>query len=196
MRAYDRARLAEHLFYPYEPAGTSLFAILDGARDTTIARALSASAVEYESLFSGDLSPSLRAASPFLVKLTPNDPFTERLIDEGWGHAWGVYLAAPSSLSSLRRHLRTFLRVRADSGRKLYFRYYDPRVLRSVLPTCTSEQLRQIFGPITRFDLEASDAAVLRRFRIESGPTCRLFSWTHRLDPGGAPIARDEWTAA
>lgn len=196
MTAYNPPRLAAHLFYPYEPAGTSLFAILDGARDRTIARSLAGAAVEYESLFSGDLSPSLRAASPFLVKLTPNDSFTERLIGEGWGRAWGVYLASPSSLYSLRRHLRTFLRARADTGKKLYFRYYDPRVLRVFLPTCTSEQLRLIFGPITRFDVEASDAAALHRFRIDSGPACKLFTWTHRLDDIHVPLGRDEWAAS
>ena len=37
-------------------------------------------------------------------------------------------LALP--VDELRRHLRRFLLVKDESGRQLYFRYYDPRVLR------------------------------------------------------------------
>ena len=36
----------------------------------------------------------------------------------------------------LRHHLKGFLRVRGESGQKMMFRYYDPRVLRVYLPTC------------------------------------------------------------
>ena len=186
-----RSRLEAQLFYPYERSGTSLFAVLDGARDRAIGRALASSPVEYRSLFSGPLSPSLRAASPFVVKLNPQEAFTQLLISEGWGRAWGIYVATTSSLLGLSRHLRTFLRVRMDNGKKYYFRYYDPRVLRGFLPTCSSEQLQQIFGPISRFDLEDSDSSVLLRFRIDPAPACTLRLWKHELTATGGPVTRD-----
>jgi len=186
-----RSRLAAQLFYPYEQSGISLFAVLDGARDRAIGRALASSPVEYQSLFSGPLNPSLRASSPFVVKLNPQEAFTQLLIAEGWGHAWGIYVASTSSLLGLRRHLRTLLRVRMDNGRKCYFRYYDPRVLRAFLPTCTSDQLHQIFGPITRFDLEDSDSSRLLRFRIDPAPAGKLRIWRHELTAAGGPVTRD-----
>jgi len=189
-------RLEAQLFYPYEPSGTSLFAVLDGARDPAIGRALASSPVEYQSLFSGPLSRSLRSASPFVVKLNPQEAFTQMLIAEGWGRAWGIYVASTSSLLGLRRHLRTLLRVRMDNGKKCYFRYYDPRVLRAFLPTCTSEQLRQIFGPIARIDLEGSDASVLLRFRVDPAPSDKLGVWRHELSATGGPVARDTGPAA
>jgi hypothetical protein len=34
---------------------------------------------------------------------------------------------------------------------RMYFRFYDPRVLQAFLPTCTAEQLNGFFGPISRF---------------------------------------------
>jgi hypothetical protein len=192
-RLHLHLHLEAQLFYPYEPSGTSLFAVLDGARDRAIGRALSAHTVEYESLFSGPLSWSLRAASPLIVKLVPGEDFTKQLIAEGWGRAWGIYLASSSTLLGVRRHLRTLLRVRLDDGRKCYFRYYDPRVLRAFLPTCTSEQLRQIFGPITRFDLEDSDSSTLLRFRLSPGPVSALRVWRHELKGTTGPVTRDAW---
>ena len=62
MSDFDLARLKEQLFYPYESSGTSLFAVLDGARDRAIGQAISAHTIEYDSLFSGPLSPSLGGA--------------------------------------------------------------------------------------------------------------------------------------
>lgn len=195
MSGFSATRLEEQLFYPFEPSGTSLFAVLDGARDRAIGRMLSAHTVEYHSLFSGPLSWSLRAASPLIVKLIPGEEFTKQLITEGWGRAWGIYVASSSTILGVRRHLRTLLRVRMDNGRKCYFRYYDPRVLRAFLPTCTPEQLRRIFGPITRFDVEDSDSSLLQRFRLTPGPVSTLRVFKHELKETSAPVARDAWTA-
>lgn len=193
MSDFAASRLEDQLFYPYEASGTSLFAVLDGARDRAIGRALSAHVVEYEPLFSGPLSWSLRSASPLIVKLVPKEDFTRQLITEGWGRAWGIYLASSSTLLGVRRHLRTLLRVRMDDGRKCYFRYYDPRVLRAFLPTCTPEQLLRIFGPITRFDLEDGDSSALLRFRVGPAPVSSLRVWRHELTGATAPVGRDTW---
>ncbi|MDQ2647853.1 MAG: DUF4123 domain-containing protein [Myxococcota bacterium] len=195
MSGFSTTRLEEQLFYPYEPSGTSLFVVLDGARDRAIGRALSVHTVEYESLFSGPIGWSLRAASPLIARLVPGEDFTRQLIAEGWGRAWGIYLASSSTLLGVRRHLRTLLRVRMDTGQKCYFRYYDPRVLRAFLPTSTPEQLRQIFGPITRFDLEDSERSRLLRFRLGPAPSSALRVFRHELGETAAPVARDVWTS-
>jgi hypothetical protein len=43
----------------------------------------------------------------------------------------------------------------------MLFRYYDPRVLRSYLPTCTPEELAQVFGPIHSFVMESAEGACI-----------------------------------
>jgi hypothetical protein len=67
--------------------------------------------------------------------------------------------------SNLRHHLRKFLRVQDEDGRRLFFRYYDPRVLRAYLPSCTSEELDTVFGPIGAYLAEAADGEALIEFR-------------------------------
>jgi len=46
----------------------------------------------------------------------------------------------------MRQHFRRFITVHDESGKPLLFRYYDPRVLRTFLPTCNAKELAEIFG--------------------------------------------------
>jgi hypothetical protein len=117
-------------------------------------------------LFSGNLAPQLRAVAPHLIRIGIDDPVTKFLFDNGWGHSWGVFLSSSVSMEALRRHFRTFLRVRDAAGRYLLFRYYDPRVLRAYLPTCTPDELTTIFGPVDRFAVEAEDGKRLTEYRL------------------------------
>jgi hypothetical protein len=52
----------------------------------------------------------------------------------------------------------------------MYFRFYDPRVLRSFLPTCTEPECAEFFGPIGRFVMEAEQPGALWSFtRVPRG---------------------------
>jgi hypothetical protein len=186
-------RLLDLLFYRFEREGTSLFALLDAARDPNVLKAVIQSGFEYQCLFAGRLDPALQAASPYIVRLLPDLPVCERLAEQAWGQAWGLFLAARGELYEVRRHLRTLLRVQTQDRKYLLFRYYDPRVLRSFLPTCDVKQLRELFGPIERFDIEAADSSRLLRFRLVSDQKSpsTLRSWTYPLhDADNAPDDR------
>jgi hypothetical protein len=179
----QRQRLQDLLFFRYEAEGTSLFAVLDAARDPQVWKALGELGLERECLFAGRLAPVLQAASPYIVRLMPGSLAFEKVLELGWGNAWGIFLAARTGMREVRRHLRTFLRVQTEDRKTLFFRYYDPRVLRVFLPTCDAAQLEQIFGPIQRFDMEAPDGSHLMRFRAvaEPGAPLTLRSWNYDL---------------
>jgi hypothetical protein len=152
------------------PAGddASAYAILDGARDPRAHPIITGSKLEHRCLYIGELSPSLARAAPWIVRLSRDDDDTRELLRRGWGEAWGVYLRAPaSSLAALHQHFRRILRVQDEAGRKLLFRYYDPRVLRAYLPTCTADELRQVFGPVERFFIEGERASTIGEYRFE-----------------------------
>ncbi len=161
-----RDRVIETLWPSQPVTGTSVWAILDCARDDRIYYALRNSGLDYLSLYAGRLSPAMQAAAPYLVEVAPTYRFTPKLIEMGWGQSWGVFLRI-SDPSNLRSHLRGFLRVRDDSGRILIFRYYDPRVLRVYLPTCTADELRTVFGPISSFLIEGEDGTSLIEFEFD-----------------------------
>ena len=142
-----------------------LYGVLDGAQAPTIQPAIAEAQNKSNCLFSGQMPPDLAAAAPWLVALEPGDTFTEWLLSSGWGKSWAVLFTAPASFKQVRSHLRTLFQVRDERGRKLYFRWYDPRVLREYLPTCTPEELATVFGPIEVFLAEDETPNVLLEFR-------------------------------
>lgn len=150
--------------------GLQLFALLDGARDPLIYPELIASGMSHASLFDGTLPPDLAAAAPYLVDLESGESsYAEWLLQEAWGKSWGVFLLCGRRLGKLRKHFRTFLLVEHE-GKDVYFRYYDPRVLRVFLPTCGPEELAHVYGPVEAYFCEAKDPKTLLRFeRCDEG---------------------------
>jgi len=142
----------------------STYAILDAAAIPNLLDRLADMPEESVCLYRGELGPDLLATAPYLVKLRLEGPLLRWLWEEGWGKSWGIYVVSTLGLEPIRRHFRGFLRVRSADGAVLYFRYYDPRVLRIYLPTCTSAEIRIVYGSIQRFLCEAEEPGQLVEF--------------------------------
>jgi hypothetical protein len=161
--------LFEELFPPFpEVAETRAYAILDAARDDAIYQAVLRADCEWCCLYRGDAATTMAEVAPYLIELNPESRFTPWLFEKAWGNSWGVFLNAPVKMEALRNHLRRLVLVKLPDGRNVYFRFYDPRVLRVYLPTCTPEELTTIFGPIDRFLIEDEEGAVLS-FSMDAG---------------------------
>ena len=125
-----------------------LFALMDAS----LAPELPAAIIEhkprldYVPLYIGDGKGSLLPISPYLVKLSLDDDLLWWLLDEGQGKSWGIYLCSQAELTSLQHHLFCLLSVRGLEGDKLYFRYYDPRVLRPFLASTQPGRTKPIHG--------------------------------------------------
>lgn len=154
-----------------------VYALLDGARDPRIEPLVRQSDAEFSCLYAGELSPELSAAAPYLLHLDPQQPYTRHLLEQGWGQSWGCFAVVPThvTLDDLRSHLRTLLRVKDPDGNLLVFRFYDPRVLRVYLPTCTAQERLAVFGPASRLIVETDTGHSL---------ICYV------ADPAGGPAAR------
>jgi hypothetical protein len=141
-----------------------LFTILDGARDVRILALLVHFKEECQSLYEGAEGAKLALVAPYLVRITPDSKLLESLVKEGWGKSWGVYFTCAAEFQDIRRHLRHFLQVKLPDGEQVYFRFYDPRVMRIFLPTCIPEEALQFFGPIKRFVMEGEEPDQLLEF--------------------------------
>jgi hypothetical protein len=146
-----------------------LYAVLDAARDLAALNWPKESGEQYQSLYDGQSAQDLEMFAPYLVRFSKPSPLLRKLVAKAWGKSWGIYLTSAASFPDLRKHLRQFLMVQVEGERdkNLYFRFYDPRVLRVYLPTCTPQEIRQFFGPIGSLLLE-NEGSRLLRFR--SGP--------------------------
>lgn len=153
----------------FENEELNVFVVLDGASVPDLLQQLAEQQPEHVCLYRGELEPDMAEVAPYLVKLEADSDFTDWLIEKGWGNHWGIFVISSESLSALRRHFRKFLIVYDPDNKPVYFRYYDPRVLRTYLPTCHDGELAMIFGQIDSYLLEDADKDVALRFRNASG---------------------------
>lgn len=161
--AIDQDKLRQQLF---SMAEYDTYAILDGASNRDLLKMLWLHKPENICLYRGELDTEMAQVAPYLVRLLPDSPFTDYVLT-GWGQHWGLFLFTQTDLRTLRKHFRTFLIVHGPDGNPLYFRYYDPRVLRVFLPTCNAQETTTVFGPVTRYLMEHDDPRVMVRFKIE-----------------------------
>lgn len=126
-----------------------VFAVLDAARDPKVIPMVGDSG-GYASLFEGE---GLADVAPYLVEVRADR--LARLIHASWGRAWGVILTSGYPLRTVLPHLQRLLEVTTADGSPYLFRFYDPRVLRAVVPVCTADELDELLGPIDRYVIEA-----------------------------------------
>ena len=152
--------------YLFSQPATNVYAVLDGASVEQLPQLLWEHEPENICLYRGELEPDIAAVAPYLVKLEYDHPFTKLVCEEGWGNHWGIFAVTPAEVDirTLRQHFRKFLMVYDPDGKLIYFRYYDPRVLRAYLPTCNAEDINIVFGPIGSYVLEDEDSSILQRF--------------------------------
>ncbi|MBV6432759.1 MAG: hypothetical protein IANPNBLG_02903 [Bryobacteraceae bacterium] len=142
-----------------------LYVLLDGSRDGKVVDLISGGEQENLSLFEGKAGVDLQFFAPYLVSVPPGSRLLEEITREGWGNSWGYFLTSHAPLYDVRQHLRQFLFVKDEDGKELYFRFYDPRILRLYLPTCTKTETAAFFGPVLRFLIESEDARSLLVFQ-------------------------------
>jgi hypothetical protein len=153
----------------YGEENAPIYAILDGASVPGLLQKFADEEPPHECLYAGDLKPDMQEVTPYVVKLDSESPFTEWVLDRGWGQHWGIFLESGADLAALRRHLRSFLTVHDPNGKPMLFRYYDPRVMRVYLPTCNAEELKAVFGPVQSYMMEDESGAGMLRFRVKNG---------------------------
>ena len=158
--------LAKYL-WPEEPGLGKLWMILDAARDPEIFSLMGRSYQEKCCLYAGELAPEVARAAPYLAEVEMTDWFTKDLFGKGWGASWGILFRAQADLATLRKHFRRFLMAASPEGKKMLFRYYDPRVWRTYLPTCAPDELQYVFGPVKVFICEGEALDEILEFRFD-----------------------------
>ena len=140
----------------FSEQSATIFTILDGAAVPDLPANLATFNPEHICLYRGELEPDMAEVAPYLVILERDAPFTDMVLSWGWGEHWGIFGRANAGLQVLRNHFRFFTKVYDKNEKSFYFRYYDPRVMVSYLPTCNAEELKILFGPVLWYLVEES----------------------------------------
>ena len=145
----------------------NVYAVLDGASVEGLLGKLQEHQPECYCLYREELTPDVAEVAPYLVALEPGRPFADWAIEKGWGRHWGIFALCEEGCRAMRQHFRRFVKVESPEGKPLYFRFYDPRVLRAFLPTCNGAELAELFGPIACYIMEGEDPNTVLRFELE-----------------------------
>lgn len=148
------AALPDHLL----KLGTPLFVLLDSAQEASTPSRLRNAGLAYRSLYDGPEGERLASIAPYLAALPPGAPILPKLLEDMRGQSWGIFLTSKQSLDEVRRHLRRFLQVRLPGDKQVLFRFYDPRILSVLLPTCDEAQLDALFGSVIEHYLMEDEA--------------------------------------
>lgn len=145
-----------------------IYVLLDCACDERIYPEMIDSGLEYQCLYPGILSEELATVAPYLVKLKQKSRFAEWIYREGWGANWGIYLTVEYNiLFDTLHHFQQMVRVRDEHEKILFFRFYDPRVLRLYLPTCRNSELKSFFGKVKNFYMEDETGINVLDYRFD-----------------------------
>ena len=103
-------------------------------------------------------------ANPLLIKIFGNQPLLENLVRSFWGKGWLVFVEPRGgTLNEALRHFRRLLEqtlIEYNSD----LRFYDPRVLRTILAAAEQRHAKHFFGGAERFLLESQLPAHLLEF--------------------------------
>jgi hypothetical protein len=145
------------------------FILLDAARmKESVTKAKQLNPVN-QSLYKEKNERPLASVSPYLFTHLRSSTFESWFFENGWGNSWGLFINANCSFDRLHYHLRKFLMVRTEDKEQIYFRFYDPRVLRIFLPTCDKYQIVEFFGPIKTFIMESEEKEMAIEFTHNNG---------------------------
>lgn len=144
------------------------FSVVDAAASASLPSRAITDGLTVRSLYAGEMGRLLEDVAPRLVAFQWRDGFSHVLM-RSWPRSVGIILQSRAGFEEICRHLRRFLMVKDQAGKKYRFRFYDPRVLRAFLPVCTPDELAQFFGPIERFYTPTRDGQGVLSFRLHEG---------------------------
>ncbi|MGK3961298.1 DUF4123 domain-containing protein [Sorangium sp. So ce118] len=145
-------------------ARTPLYAVLDAARNDRILELVREHVEPHRSLYDGLEGEMLEEVAPYLAgPMRADSGLLERLVLEGWGRRWGMWCTSEEAFVEVRRHWRRFLMAELEqSGERVYFRFYDPGVMRVFWDSCNERQREALLGRTRSWFLERADGDIAR----------------------------------
>ncbi len=147
----DHSQLIKILSTSVQP----LYAVLDLSQGPEVLKQLLESKHQYFSLFEGEDAERLMPFAPVLVALPAHSALLTKMVELGWSNHWGIFINSHAAVDQIWHFFRWLLIAVSPEGSASMLRFYDPRVLRALLPKCTAVQLQQLFSVVRYYITEA-----------------------------------------
>ncbi len=130
-----------------------LYALLDACDEPSVPVRCDEMGPRAVSLYRGEAETNYRNIAPYLAQITIHE--FDWLLTELWKSPWGYFVIARSDLATLRTHFRRYLTVKLPDGKKVLFRFYDPRVLKTFLESSEPQEVTEFYGPVRAFGVSS-----------------------------------------
>jgi len=140
---------------------SSYYIVLDAAKMHTRIEEAKQFNRQHSCMYKGKAEEKLYMVAPWLFTYPHPSNFAEWYLANSGQQNWGIILESTQNFKTVYLHLKKFLRVKTEDGQRLYFRFYDPRVLPTFLETADEYQLKEFFGPIDKYILETTDRNIV-----------------------------------
>lgn len=138
-------------------APTHVYAVVDASRQPMmIPAALDAMASRNSCLYSGEALREFGDNAAWVAELLPTESTLGWLLEQGFGKRWMIFATSKLELAAFIRHLKKFTMASNDDGRTVFFRFYDPQVLRQYLAVLNDRQKASFFEGVEHIMLEDS----------------------------------------
>lgn len=174
--------------------GKHVYAVADAARNRDMAfDARDRYGLTIRWLFSDNVSNNMADVAPYLIEVEFKSGRDGHGYLKQWsvqqGRSIGILLLTAADAGLTWRHLRQVFVVTDEARRSYYFRFYDPRVLRTFLPACSGAEAREFFGPIEQILVEGEPASRLLGCRL-NGDAVTMDEWQPFVRAGRAVMRR------
>ncbi len=143
-----------------------LFALLSAPAEEKIPQVLMGFGETFQALDEG-MCPDSPLPNVHLVQFQERSQLLPRVVQRRWGTRTVVFFGSIHPFVEVRRHLQQFSVLHTEDGKKLVFRFWDPRVLETILQEMSRQELTAFFGPIRSFVIEGEgDGRQLLEFTL------------------------------
>jgi len=180
--AVEEKTVSDFLWDQAEKRNCYLYAFVDSARNDEVFKYFLTDNIEYRSLFHGKMDIKFFGVSGFLLECKKDSILLNWLTTETWGNSYSIFFVSKAAFDDVLRHFQKFNRVYLEDDDVVYFRYYDPRVLRVYLPTCNSKEIKTFFGETESFFMDKLNPGIVIEYqRYSSLFSDKLTISTHKL---------------
>ena len=135
-----------------------IYGVFDAARSKDVYAELVRSKQVFHSLYEGAEAARYIDIAPYVVALDLDDAGIETLLERAQGESWAIFVTSQAPIEDVRHHLRKFVKVELDGHKNaVFFRFYDPRVFRDVIPRFDADQLQRFFESVDDYLCESED---------------------------------------
>ncbi len=140
-----------------------VYAVVDAAKVFGLPELLNASGLEHRFLYYGHAEEDWGDVAPWLVRLDPNHGLTRQFFLAGEDEASlsfqksvALFLISTEGFDAVSAHLRRFTKMKAEDGRVLMLRFYDPVTFLDLLEVMPASQVAELHGSFKVVCLQAN----------------------------------------